>query len=308
MLIALHRWGGLGNRLQLAAYAAAVALERGTTVVLLCLDGYADLFVGTSADALCRLPAPTTTAAVAGVGNRLARLGYAIGARLPGRLARLSCAVGAQLPGVRKLCARRYPGLMIEAPDVLADIDPRETLLLDGYYFYAPTLLARHAATIRAYFQLVPARAATVAGFLSTSRQRAPRTLVGVHIRHGDYATYRGGEHFFSVEQYVQVMHRTRDLVGPHGVHFVVCSDAPQPAHAFAELSWEPGPGSMIEDMYVLAGCDYIIGPVSSFNRWAAFMGEVPRHEIHDPGRPLTLDDFIEWDLTCPEPAATARD
>lgn len=279
MLIVPSRSGRLGNRLQLSAYAAAVALECGQTASLLCLGAYRSLFAGSHADLLCRLPVQRPSWR-----TQLARWSLAIIARF--------------LPS---LSAKRYPGRVLEEPAAIARIAKAQNLVLRGYYFYAPELLRKHAATIRRYFQLAPPYAGRVAEFLALTRSRADR-IVGVHVRQGDYATYRGGEHFFSLDQYARVMQQVREQLAPQRVHFVVCSDGLVPDAAFDGLSWELGPGSAVEDLYALAGCDYVIGPCSTFNRWSAFVGNVPRYEIRDAARRVTLADFAPpADLTVPE-------
>lgn len=235
MVIVPSRSGRLGNRLQLSAYAAAAALECGATASLLCLGAYRSLFAGSHRDALCRLPVHRPSWR-----TRLARWGLAVLARF--------------LPG---LSARSYPGRFLEEPATIARIARAPNLVLRGYYFYAPELLRKHAPTIRRYFQLAPPYAGRVAQFMSRARMNADR-VVGVHIRQGDYATYRGGEHFFTIGEYVHLMRQVQKLVGP-SVHFIVCSDVSHPASSFGDLSWEPGPGSAVEDLYALAGCDFLI-------------------------------------------------
>lgn len=278
MLIAASRSGRLGNRLQLSAYVAAVALEAGQTASLLCLGGYRSLFAGSREDALCRLPAQRPSWR-----TRFARWWLALASRV--------------LPG---LSAKRYPGRMLEEPATIARIARTPNLVLRGYYFYAPELLRKHASTIRRYFQLASPHAGRVAQFVTRARTRGER-IVGVHIRHGDYATYRDGEHYFGLPEYAQLMTQVRALLAPATVHFVVCSDVSHPRGAFGDLSWEPGPGSAIEDLYALAGCDLVLGPCSTFNRWSAFIGNVPRYEIRDTARRITLADFAPpADLTVP--------
>lgn len=278
MVIVPSRSGRLGNRLQLSAYAAAVALECGATASLLCLGAYRSLFAGSRDDVLCRLPVQRPSWR-----TRFARWALVIAHRF--------------LPS---LSAKRYPGRMLEEPATIARIAKAPNLVLRGYYFYAPELLRKHAPTIRRYFQLASPYAGRVAQFMAHARSRAER-VIGVHIRHGDYATYRDGEHYFALPEYVSLMRQLRTLLAPANVHFVVCSDVSHPASAFGDLSWEPGPGSAVEDLYALAGCDYVLGPCSTFNRWSAFVGNVPRYEIRDASRRITLSDFAPpADLTVP--------
>src|SRR5690349_17641154 len=113
MLIVPSRSGRLGNRLQLSAYASAVALECGATASLLCLGAYRSLFAGSQADALCRLPPHRPSWR-----TRFARWWLALASRF--------------LPG---LSARRYPGRFLEEPATIARIARSQNVVLRGYYF-----------------------------------------------------------------------------------------------------------------------------------------------------------------------------
>ena len=41
-------------------------------------------------------------------------------------------------------------------------------------------------------------------------------------------------------------------------------------------------PGVPVEDLYALAACDYVLGPVSSFTQWASFYGSKPLLHLRD--------------------------
>lgn len=45
-------------------------------------------------------------------------------------------------------------------------------------------------------------------------------------------------------------------------------------------------------DLYALSQCNYIIGPPSTFNAWASFIGDVPLCTLHKKDMQLTLDGF----------------
>lgn len=49
---------------------------------------------------------------------------------------------------------------------------------------------------------------------------------------------------------------------------------------------------SPAEDLYALSLCDYIIGPPSSFSRWASLMGHVPIYQIWDKNEEIREDSF----------------
>lgn len=45
-------------------------------------------------------------------------------------------------------------------------------------------------------------------------------------------------------------------------------------------------------DLYSLSRCDYIIGPPSSFSRWASLMGHIPIYQIWNKNEEITEKSF----------------
>ena len=105
--------------------------------------------------------------------------------------------------------------------------------------------------------------------------QNGSDLLVGVHIRQSDYAEFENGAHFFSTLQYAAAMKSIMDAVTPCRVAFVVCSDTVQEASEFEGLNATLAVGTTeTDDLTLLSFCDAIVGPHSTFNHWAAFMGD----------------------------------
>ena len=51
-------------------------------------------------------------------------------------------------------------------------------------------------------------------------------------------------------------------------------------------------PSGAILDLYTLSLCDRIMGPFSSYSRWASFIGEVPLCFIENKDQQFTKDSF----------------
>jgi hypothetical protein len=170
------------------------------------------------------------------------------------------------------------------ADNDMADIDEpnaRQYLLdsslvfLTGFYHTAADSLSKHAGDIRRLFQ--PHDSVRLRAELAIARAREQAQVVmGVHIRHGDYRTYCDGLMFYASEEYAEFMRYLTRLWPSRQVSFVVCSDEPQPAHVFDGLAVVRGPGDTYGDLHALALCDYIVGPSSTFSRWASFWGQTP--------------------------------
>ena len=105
--------------------------------------------------------------------------------------------------------------------------------------------------------------------------------VVGVHIRRGDYATWNEGRFFYELEEYHQFMLRVRDLYAKEGkrVSFFISSNEDFDMSLFEGCQCQRfgrEPSGAILDLYTLSVCDRIMGPFSSYSRWASFIGEKP--------------------------------
>lgn len=114
---------------------------------------------------------------------------------------------------------------------------------------------------------------------LITEIRKESDLVIGVHIRRGDYATWIGGRFFYELEEYHCFMLRLRDLYKNQRITFFVSSNEDFSTDIFEGCNcrrFEKEPSGAILDLYTLSLCDRIIGPFSSYSRWASFIGEVP--------------------------------
>lgn len=107
-------------------------------------------------------------------------------------------------------------------------------------------------------------------------------TIVGVHVRHGDYRTWRDGCFYHPFEEYIRSMETMRNSI-PGELVFLIVSDEEQ------DMSLCPGSlnafrirGSEMRDLLLLSRCKYIIATHSSFANWASFYGQVPILTMRD--------------------------
>jgi len=103
--------------------------------------------------------------------------------------------------------------------------------------------------------------------------------VIGVHIRRGDYSTWQNGKFFYSLEEYHQFMLRLQALFVDKKISFFISSNEDFPLNTFRNCECQrfyKEPSGAILDLHTLSLCDLIIGPVSSYSRWASFIGEVP--------------------------------
>ncbi|WP_294746740.1 alpha-1,2-fucosyltransferase [uncultured Prevotella sp.] len=124
---------------------------------------------------------------------------------------------------------------------------------------------------------------------------QAADLIIGVHIRRGDYATWHNGRFFYSLKDYHQFMLRIMQLYKDRKVSFFISSNEDFPLIIFEGCNcrrFDKEPSGAVLDLYTLSLCDRIIGPYSSYSRWASFIGEVPLCFIETNKQQFTEDSF----------------
>ncbi len=119
--------------------------------------------------------------------------------------------------------------------------------------------------------------------------------VVGVHVRRGDYATWNDGRFFFELEDYHQFMLRVQELYKDKRVSFFISSNEAFDMERFEGCHcrrFSQEPSAAILDLYTLSLCNRIIGPFSSYSRWASFIGEVPLCFLESKEQQFTHDSF----------------
>lgn len=137
----------------------------------------------------------------------------------------------------------------------------------------------KHASRIRETFTPVPQHQSNVTRLIGSARKTSD-TLIGVHIRRADYRTWHGGRYYRDDAFYMNKMREERASLPGKKVAFLICSDEKINLDNFSGLDTYLGTGHFVEDLYSLAGCDRIIGPISTYSMWAAFYGQIPRKSI----------------------------
>ena len=129
---------------------------------------------------------------------------------------------------------------------------------------------------------------------VSQLRQEAD-LVVGVHIRRGDYATWNDGRFFYELEDYRQFMLRIQQLYSDRRVAFFISSNEDFTTDIFEGCRcrrFGKEPSGAILDLYTLTLCDRIVGPFSSYSRWASFIGEVPLCFLETKEQQFTAESF----------------
>lgn len=118
--------------------------------------------------------------------------------------------------------------------------------------------------------------------------------IVGIHVRRGDYATWNNGKYFYSLTQYHDFMKRVKKLYNDKKVVFFISSNEKFSLSLFDDCTCyrHENSSSVILDLYSLSLCDRIIGPISTFSRWASFYGEKPLCFLTNANQEFSEDSF----------------
>ena len=119
--------------------------------------------------------------------------------------------------------------------------------------------------------------------------------IIGVHIRHGDYKTFYNGRYYYTLDEYHQLMLKIKELYKESHVAFFISSNVDFSTDVFSDCNcyrFGKEPSGDILDLYTLSICDKIIGPWSTYSRWASFIGEVPLCCIKDKDQIINNDSF----------------
>lgn len=302
MIVISLRSGRLANRLTLFAHFIAMAEEQGHHLVNFAFHSYAHLFETTRRDIYCRYPVAERRSwldAVPGVAASLrkTRICYQLvcygsiwNERFPifGKSVvtlREKPAPKSLPPEGPEITLREVPQaniIPLDGPEVQAQIRDAWLVFAHGWPFRVPTdWIRRHAGKIRDHFQPIEEYARASREAVDRLRRDAD-VVVGVHIRQGDYRTWRRGKYFFPAARYAGWMRELAAQFPDRKVAFFVCSDEPRAADEFPGLAVGLGAGSAVGDLYALAGCDYIFGPQSTFTQWASLYGNKPLFLLND--------------------------
>jgi hypothetical protein len=291
------RPGRLANRLVLFANFIAFAADQGHRVVNFTFHSYAPLFLTTRKDIYCQYPIPRRRSLL----DVIPGLAPALrGTRILYRCVYAASLLNERFPFLGRIAVtlRETPGQLmtsLDSPAVQSQFAKAHTVFVHGWNFRAPTSLRHQADQVRAYFQPVDLHARASHQAVDRLREHAD-VIIGVHVRRGDYRGWKGGKFFFPITRYAAWMRQLASQIPGSRVAFLVCSNEPRHAQEFQGLSVGFGPGVPIQDLYALAGCDYIFGPRSTFSQWASFYANKPLWHPPDPEATAILTNFqVSW-------------
>lgn len=176
----------------------------------------------------------------------------------------------------------------LDSQEFIDRIDNCSVLFVSGWLFRDRRNFIKHADEIRQYFRPVEKYEQNVNEYILNLRKRSD-IIIGVHIRYGDF---RGSKWYYETEEYIQVMEKCKTIFPDKNICFLICSDEKLDGNRFSGFNFAFGPGNIIEDMYALAKCDYIISSASTYSAWASFYGKVPLYRMEKTNKDITINNF----------------
>jgi hypothetical protein len=192
-----------------------------------------------------------------------------------------------RFPGIAALAFDEYSANPVKKLDSQLN---HPLVFVRGWYFRDYQNFYKYADEIRDYFRPKQNYILAAEQFCDKIRQTADM-LVGLHIRRGDYRRWNSGKYYFEDAVYIQVMRSIIDQFPHKKIRFLIASDEPiileNYRRVIDNIVWERR--IHIVDLMVLAHCDYIVGPPSTFSMWSSFYGKVPLLTIEKPGETIDL-------------------
>ncbi len=292
MLIVSYNKGRLGNRLFFFAHFIVYSIKTKESVLCLFFNEYSKYFIGTHVNHIGLYPPKKLMLSNAFLRRFLNFLFFKIER------------TAIKLNFINKYLFSNYvPDFKGEndttnySVNVLIERIKRNKLSVTfyngGYFWYDNTDLSEYKKEIRAYFKPIKRIDNKVNDFIKNERVGFD-LLCGIHIRRGDYKSFVDGKFYFDNEVYISKIREMKLLFNEKKIKFIIVSDENiEIADSIVkELVIVSGIGDVIEDLYTLASCDYIIATPSTFSMWASFYGDVPLFTFREKENQVNLNRF----------------
>ncbi len=150
-------------------------------------------------------------------------------------------------------------------------------IYLDGWLFRNPVGIEKYRDKIIEYFKPKGEIEEIVNRKIKELRGRYT-SVVGVHVRQGDYREWRGGMYFMEQKRVREILDEYISIVkiDNNKICFVITSDGPIDTEIFDGLNIFVSKENAVADLFLLASMDAIIGSNSTFGAFASYYGNIP--------------------------------
>lgn len=172
-------------------------------------------------------------------------------------------------------------------------------IFFSGWLFRNPKGLEKYRKELTIAFSPNDNICSQVNNIISNLRAKYDK-IIGVHIRQGDYRTFKGGSYLINeirirsiLDEYIDKLHLDKEKT-----LFLLASDESIDENKFQNLNIYKSTENAITDLFLLSATDAIIGSNSTFGDFAAWYGNIPHliatHENIDWNYYISRDKFFE--------------
>ncbi|TSD03483.1 MAG: Uncharacterized protein Athens071416_164 [Parcubacteria group bacterium Athens0714_16] len=156
--------------------------------------------------------------------------------------------------------------------------NPKNTkgsLYFEGWLFRNPEGIKKYRKEILEYFKPTPLVEKNIERFLYKNKNKY---LIGVHIRQGDYKTFKNGCFYIEQKRIREIVDEYLNFIkkSPNEIVFIITSDGPIDEKQFAGLQYNISHMGPVEDLFLLSKTKTILGSNSSFGNFASWYGNIP--------------------------------
>ena len=288
MVIITNKSGRLGNRLFHFANFIASSMAHGYRLINPCFDEYASLFDATEMNLFGSYPISIRWTPSWFTDRLIARTFDTFSYIFPSRFYPIGTIV---LHNIHQF-DREGRDFNLNDPGFLS-IASSQMVFVSGWRYRDQVNFSKYADKIKTFFTPKEPLQQKISSRISICREQGD-VLIGIHIRRDDYRSFYKGAWYYSLEVYLQKMISFKNLMEEQGKKcvFLVCSSEPIESGYFKDMIVHYQRDIPVIDLYTLAGCDYLIGPPSTFSLWASFYGAVPLMMLHTDDIPVELYRF----------------
>lgn len=294
-MIILHEKMGqqLGNRLTLFSHFIGFSERVGRNIIYPAFDEYSEFFLGTVNNPFCQYPVKLSLKDSYKFHSQYIFIVKSIyyKFKIPTIAKHIDCIRDIKLDS------------LIDCAFVNSFLDDERVYLLaqsginffEGWKFRDFESVSQYSDKIKQFFSLIPEQAVVVKEFIENARSSSQR-LIGLHIRLGDYKD-QAPQWFYSLSYYQSLIEHLSYIFSDHDTKIVIASNEDLRSSFLVNKNLIFCPNHIVQDLYILSQCDYIIGAPSTYSEWAAFYGGKPYYRILKEGLYPIIPDFQVVDV-----------
>ncbi len=269
MIIISNKPGQLGNLLFIYANVLAYGLENNIKILNPAFYNYQSYFEGT---------------------KKHSKIIYKLFYFVSYYSARIICKLNIKFPLVYAKSTTWNEIVDLDMPNQF----PNKLCFIQGWLYRSDKLLLKHKDSIKIFFIPTLKLNVQINSFIKTNFDLSTETIIAIHIRRGDYKTFKNGMYYYSINEYSHIIDTIIKLFEAKNVHFLICTNEKinlnelNPNNHKLTLA----PNHELLDMYCMTHCNYIVGPPSTYTMWASFYGNVPLYKIEDKNKQINSNDF----------------